>query len=54
MGKKFDNIVSIKDKVQDLNLIQLKLKVHDSYKKGEIITTNFEPFNNGDVINKPI
>ena len=29
----FDNIVSKKDKVQDLNNKQLKVEVHDSYKK---------------------
>ena len=27
----FDNIVSKKDKVQDLNINQLKLEVHDIY-----------------------
>ena len=30
----------------------MKLEVHDSYKKDEKITTNFEPVNNSDVINK--
>ena len=29
----FDNIVSQKDKNPDLNFIQLKLEVHDTYKK---------------------
>ena len=29
----FDNIVSKKDKVQDLNLNQLKLQTHNTYKK---------------------
>ena len=48
----FDGIVSKRDKLQDLNINQLKLEVHDSYKKDEKITTNFEPVNNGDVINK--
>ena len=47
----FDGIVSKRDKLQDLNINQLKLEVHDSYKKDEKITTNFEPSNN-DVINK--
>ena len=29
----FDNIVSLKDKVQHLNISQLKLEVHSTYKK---------------------
>ena len=29
----FDGIVSERDKLQDLNINQLKLKVHDTYKK---------------------
>ena len=48
----FDGIVSRRDKLQDLNINQLKLKVHDTYKKDEKLTTNFEPFDNSDVINK--
>ena len=48
----FDNIVSKRDKLQDLNINQLKLEVHDTYKKDEKIPTNFEPVNNEDVINK--
>ena len=48
----FDGIVSKKDKLQDANISQLKLEVHDTYKKDEKITTNFEPVNNEDVINK--
>ena len=48
----FDGIVSKRDKLQDLNINQLKLEVHDSYKKDEKITTNFEPIDNTDVINK--
>ena len=47
-----DNIVSKRDKLQDLKINQLKLEVHDTYKKDEKITTDFEPVNNGDVINK--
>ena len=35
------NNVSTKDRVQDRNLNQLKLKVNDTYKKYEKITTNF-------------
>ena len=48
----FDNIVSKRDKLQDLNINQLKLEVHDSYKKDEKITTNFEAVDDTDVINK--
>ena len=47
-----DGIVSKKDKLQDLNINQLKLEVHDTYKKDEKITTNFEAVNDEDVINK--
>ena len=31
----FDGIVSKRDKLQDLNINQLKLEVHDTYKKDE-------------------
>ena len=48
----FDGIVSKRDKLQDSNINQLKLEVHDTYKKDEKITTNFEPVNNSDVVNK--
>ena len=48
----FDGIVSKRDKLEDLNINQLKLEIHDSYKKDEKITTNFEPVDNEDVINK--
>ena len=48
----FDGIVSKRDKLQDANISQLKLEVHDTYKKDEKITTNFEPIDNEDVINK--
>ena len=48
----FHGIVSKRDKLQDLNINQLKLEVHDTYKKDEKITTTFEPSNNEDVINK--
>ena len=44
--------VSKRDKLQDLNISQLKLEVHDTYKKDEKITTNFEAVDNEDVINK--
>ena len=48
----FDGIVSKRDRLQDSNISQLKLEVHDTYKKDEKISTNFEPVDNDDVINK--
>ena len=48
----FDGIVSKRDKLQDRNINQLKLEVHDTFKKDEKITTNFEAVDNEDVINK--
>ena len=48
----FDGIVSKRDKLQDLNISQLKLEVHATYKKDKKLTTNFEPTDNSDVINK--
>ena len=48
----FDYIVSKRDKLQDLIINQLKLEVHDTYQKDERISTNFEPTDNTDVINK--
>ena len=49
---KFDGILSKRDKLQDLEINQLKLEVHDTYKKDENITTNLEPVNDEDLINK--
>ena len=48
----FDNIVSKRDKLQDLNINQLKLEVHDNYKKDGKIARNFEPTDESDIINK--
>ena len=48
----FDGNVSKRDKLEDLNINQLKLEVHDTYKKDEKISTNFKPTDNQDVINK--
>ena len=48
----FDGIVSKRDKLQDANINQLKLKVHDTYKKDEKITTNFKAVDDEDVLNK--
>ena len=48
----FDNIVTIRHKVQDLNTSQLKLEVHDSCIKDGKLTTNSKPSDDADVINK--
>ena len=48
----FDGIVSKRDNLQDANINNLKLEVHDTDKKDEKITTNFQPVDNLDVINK--
>ena len=48
----FDGIVSKRDKLQDSNINQLKLEVHDTYKKHEKITTIFGAVNDEDVVNK--
>ena len=48
----FDNIVSKRDKLQDLNINNSKLEVLDTYKKDKKLTTNFEPVDDLDVINK--
>ena len=50
--REFDNIVSEKDKLQGLNNNQLKLEVHDTYKKDEKLTTNLEPTDDSVVKNK--
>ena len=47
----FGTIVSKTDKLQELNINQLKLEVHDSYKNDKKIT-DFEPVDDKDVINK--
>ena len=48
----FDGIVSKRDKLQDLNINNLKLEVHDTYKKDEKLTANFKPVDDLDVVNK--
>ena len=48
----YGGIVSKRDKLQDANINQLKLELHDTYKKGQNITTNSEAVANEDVINK--
>ena len=46
-----DDIASQRDKLQDLNINQLKLELHETLKNDEKITTNFEPTDNSDVTN---
>ena len=48
----FDGSVSRGDKIQDVNFNQLILEVHDIFEKVEKTTTNFQPTQNTDVINK--
>ena len=48
----FDKIVSKRDKLQGININQLKLEVRDTYKKNEKITTNFGATDDSDVIDK--
>ena len=48
----FDGIVSKRDKLQDINIKNLKLEIHDTYKTDEKLTTNFEAVDDSDVINK--
>ena len=52
LESEFDGIVSKGDKLQDANIRQLKLQIHDTHKKDEKITTNFEAVDSEDVINK--
>ena len=51
-GREFYNNVSPKDRVQDININQLKLKINDTYKKDKKLKKNFEPSDDPDVINK--
>ena len=48
----FDNTVSIKDKVQEIDINQSKLEVYDTFKKDKNSITIFENPYNEDVINK--
>ena len=50
--KESQEIISKKDKVQDMNINQLKLEVHDTSEENEKIKTNFEAVNDQGVINK--
>ena len=48
----FDNIVSKRDKLQELTIKKLKFEVPDSYRKDEKVTTDFVPTDNTDVKTK--
>ena len=48
----FDNIVSKKDEVQNMNNNQLKFEIHDIYENDEKLTTTFKAVNDSDVKNK--
>ena len=50
--KEFYNNVSAKEKVQDQNLNQIKLKLNDSYENDEIISSSSDTSNDGDAISK--
>ena len=46
------NNASANDRGQDINPNQIELKVSDTYEKDEKLTTNFEPSDDSDFINK--
>ena len=53
MGLRIRGYRSLKrDKLQDLKINQLKLEVHDTYKKDEKIGTSFKSVDDEDVLNK--
>ena len=52
LESELEGILSKRDKLQGLKINQLKLEVHDTYKKHEKLTTNFQPTDKPDVINK--
>ena len=47
----FYNNVSAKDRMQNMDLNQIKNKINDSFEKDEKITTKFEAVSDEDVIN---
>ena len=47
----YDNVFA-ENRVHDINLNQLKLKVNDTYRKNEKITTKFKRVHDEDVISK--
>ena len=48
----FHNTISQEDKEQNITFNQLKLEVHDTYRKDEKVTTKFEAVNDEDIVNK--
>ena len=46
------NNVIAKKRAQDINFNQIKLKVNETYRKNEKITTKFEPSNDDDIVSK--
>ena len=50
LESEFDKTVSKRDKLQDLNFNQLKVEVHDTYKKHERKTSNFQHPGNSDAM----
>ena len=52
LESEFDGIGFKRDKLPDLNINQLKLEIHDTYKKDEKLTTDFKAVDGSDVINK--
>ena len=52
LKSEFDNIASKRDILQSMNNNQLKLEVHDTYKKDEKLTTKFEAIDDEDVLQK--
>ena len=48
----FDGIVPKRDKLQDLNINQLKLEVHDTYNIDEKLSTKIEASSPEDVVNR--
>ena len=45
----FHSIVAAKDRVQDINPNQFKLKLNDTHETDEKIATNYEHFDSSDV-----
>ena len=52
MKSEFDKLVSKREKVQDMNINQLKLEAHDTFKQDDKLPINFEPSDDGNAINK--
>ena len=52
--REFGNNSSKEDKIQDMNIDQLKLERHDTFEKDEKLKTTFEPTDDSDVVNKSL